>query len=81
MSLSEMSRETYLKHRASIRTNGARYTLAHIDCPLEREDMRFLESQGEDMLQLRVMFRKHDSAAVAFMLTTPLTRNMRATRF
>ena len=72
MSLSEMSKATYKAHRASTRVNGWRYTLAHIDCPLERDDMAALyqELQTNDWLALRAWFQRFDPAPVAFRLTS-----------
>lgn len=52
MSLSEMSKATYMVHRRSIRANG-RYALRWIKCPLEKEDFIFLMSQDDDLLQIR----------------------------
>ena len=75
MSISTMSKATYKAHMRSIRDNGTRYTLAHIVCPFEREDMAFLESQAYDHLLQRAAFRKFgqiETPKNAFLLTTPL---------
>jgi len=71
MSLSTMTRQDYTAHRASIRTNGACYTLAHIVCPFEQEDMAFLEAQTNDHLQERLAC--NETPRLAFLLTSPLT--------
>ena len=71
MSLSEMSKSTYLAHRANIRANGAAYALERITCPLERVDMRqlYLEQLSSDWLTVRAQFQRTERPAVAFMLT------------
>ena len=75
MSLSTMNKATYKAHMQSIRENGTRYTLAHIVCPFEREDMAFLENQDYDHLLQRHAFRtlgEVETRKNAFLLTTPL---------
>jgi hypothetical protein len=73
MSLSEMSKATYKAHAHSIRANGAYHGMKWIKCPLEREDMQYLENQKYDHLLQRLAYQKlgGDSPKVAFMLTTP----------
>lgn len=75
MSLSTMNKATYKAHMRSIRDNGTRYTLAHIVCPFEREDMAFLENQAYDHLLQRHAFRtlgEVETRKNAFLLTTLL---------
>lgn len=72
MSLSTMTRQDYQAHRASVRTNGAVYTLPRIECPFEQEDMFFLEAQTDDQLAQRQAW-KALGGALAFRLTTHLS--------
>lgn len=69
MSLSTMTRQAYQAHRASVRTNGAIYTLPRIACPFEQEDMLFLEAQTDDQLAQRQAWQSL-GGALAFKLTT-----------
>ena len=73
MSLSEMSRATYRKHRKLLRSNG-NFAFKWIECPLEREDMRqlYADSLEGDLLVERAYFHRFDSPAVAFRLTHTL---------
>jgi len=77
MSLSEMSKATYKKHRASIRANGLYHGLKWIKCPLEREDMKAIhaERMSIDWLAERAFFQRFDPPMVAFYLTSYLTLN------
>jgi hypothetical protein len=74
MSLSEMSKTTYKAHSSMVRANGAYHGYKWIACPLEREDMKFLDNQAYDHLLQRVAFRtlgEVETPRNAFMLTTP----------
>lgn len=77
MSLSEMTKETYKAHAHSIRANGEYHALKWINCPLEREDMRFLCNQQYDHLLQRLAYQKLGTTELqreAFMLTTNVKR-------
>ena len=76
MSLSEMNKATYKAHESSIRANGAYHGMKWIECPLEREDMIYLDNQAYDHLLQRVAYRKLGELTPrnAFMLTTPCKR-------
>ena len=74
MSLSEMNKATYKSHAHSLRVNGHYHGFKWIQCPLEREDMRFLDNQAYDHLLQRHAYRvlgDVETARNAFMLTTP----------
>lgn len=72
MSLSEMTKSTYKAHSRLIRANGTYHGFKWIECPLEREDMRYLDNQKYDHLLQRLANQKlgGDSPKIAFMLTT-----------
>ena len=75
MSLSEMTKATYKAHAQSIRANGECHAFKWMECPLEREDMKFLCNQAYDHLLQRHAFRvlgEVETPRNAFMLTTPL---------
>jgi hypothetical protein len=52
MSMSEMDKSTYRKHRALLRANGE-YAFQWFKCPLVKEDFKFLISQRLDILSMR----------------------------
>ena len=77
MSLSEMNKATYKAHASSVRANGVYHGMKWIECPLEREDMIYLDNQTYDHLLQRVAYRKLgrvETPRNAFMLTTPCKR-------
>lgn len=73
MSLSEMNKATYRKHRRLIRDNGI-YAFKWIECPLERADMQeiYAYSMDSDLLAERAYMQRIESRSVAFRLTTSL---------
>ena len=75
MSLSTMSKTQYRVIRESIRTNGARYTIARIVCPLERADIQnwYTDSLMYDWLAVRAAFQRFENKPTAFRLTTSTT--------
>lgn len=73
MSLSNMSRTTYEKHRRMLRDNGD-FAYKWIDCPLERQDMKDIKNERlfNDWLAERVWCAKHWPSDTAFRLTSSL---------
>lgn len=70
-----MNKATYTSTRRSIRDNGMRYTTQHAldtddyDTMFMCDDLAHI-LRDTDWLALRVQFAKHDTATIAFKLTT-----------